>query len=160
MIKILKPSIKYKTQICTFIDSWEEDDFNDHPLFQTMLTFNQYLKQIDTLEKNRINPMLYYFVLEQNELIGFLELRLAQNEFNHYYAGHLGYGVHPSKRNQGYGNLILKKGIQELKKFKVQPIYLTCDTTHLISKKMFTKINAHYIEDYQVDNEQKSIYKI
>lgn len=116
MIKLLKPSIKYKNEIEILISSWKEKETIDHPLFLLKDSFNQYLNQLHTIENNKNNPMLYYFVLEQQQIIGFLELRLAQNDFNHYYAGHLGYGVLPEKRNQGYGKQILKKGIQELKK--------------------------------------------
>lgn len=159
MIIITKINIKYKDKLEELITRWHQIEPCETPILNpNLLPFSQYLKLLKSLEENKFNPMDFYLVLDKGEIVGYLELRLAQNDFNTNYAGHIGYAVAPFYRHRGYGEQILKRGIQELKKKKISPIILTCDKDHDISKKMFKKMKAYYLKDSHIYGEVKSIY--
>ena len=161
MLTVTKISLKYKNQIEEMWEEWEKVESCLEPVLNPeSLSFSDYLKMIKNLESQSQFPMQFYLLLDKNQLIGYLELRFSQNDFNKEYAGHLGYAIRPSKRRLGYGLQALKKGIQELKKKKVKPIILTCDQDHQVSMKMFDQVNAKFVKMSHMEDEIKCIYQL
>lgn len=161
MIILKKLTIKNKEEYNEMIIQWKKVEEHHSVLMnEDNLPFNLFVKQINILESNKLNPTKYYLVYDNSMLIGYLELRFGQNDFNSNYAGHIGYAVSPRFRNQGYGMQILKKGLSILKKEKVTPIILTCDLNHALSKKMFMKCGAKFFKRSFYLNEEKEIYRL
>lgn len=161
MIILKKINIKNKIDYEKFVNEWLSIELHQSIIMnEEHLPFKNFLKLIDTLEKNKSNPMNYYLVYHSTKIIGYLEIRTSNNEFNSKYAGNIGFAVSPIFRNQGYGLQILKKGVQILKNSKHSPIYLTCDMDQHISKHLFEKINASYLKTEQYLQEKKEIYII
>lgn len=77
-----------------------------------------------------------FWLLDNDEYIGDLHVRHRLNDHLMEIGGHIGYGIRPSKRKQGYGKLILKLGLEKAKEMGIERVLLTCDITNEGSRKI------------------------
>jgi predicted acetyltransferase len=69
----------------------------------------------------------YYWLVEGKEFIGGIALRYALNDFLEKYAGHIGYGIRPKYKRQGYAKKMLALGLQKMKERGVIRVLVTAD---------------------------------
>lgn len=69
-----------------------------------------------------------YYLIEEGNIVGIGSLRLnpENNSELSIYGGHIGYGIIPSKRNQGYGSMFLHLLIKKAKDFGLEEIMVVC----------------------------------
>lgn len=83
-------------------------------------------------------PETYFFLWDNNEIIGLFKVRHFLNNLLKQCAGHIGYCVKEEYRRKGYAKAGLKLAIEELKKmsdFEGDEVYLACDKTNEASLK-------------------------
>lgn len=74
-------------------------------------------------------PDTYYFLWNENEIVGQFKVRPVLNEFLRNGSGHVGYGIHPAHRRRGYAAEGLRLTIELMKtlpEFQDDEIYLSC----------------------------------
>lgn len=81
-------------------------------------------------------PRITYIMYEDDYPIGEVAIRTKLNEFYKKNSGNIGYKIRPSKRNLGYGNLILKLALEKCKEFKMKDIFLQSYDYNEASKKV------------------------
>lgn len=92
-------------------------------------------------------PDTYYFLWNDDTIVGLFKLRPVLNDFLRAGSGHVGYGIHPAHRRKGYGTHGLKLVIQLLKtlpEFTDSEVYLACSQDNLASLKVMLN-NGGYI---------------
>lgn len=92
-------------------------------------------------------PDTYYFLWDNDEIVGLFKVRHYLNDFLKNDAGHIGYAVLPQYRQKGYAKAGLKLAIEELKKlpdFKEDEIYMSCFKENKASLKV-QQANGAYI---------------
>jgi predicted acetyltransferase len=105
-------------------------------------SFTEYLKTLALREKGLYLPDTHvacktYILVDQEQIIyGVLNLRLSLNEHLLNYDGHIGYGINPKYRNQGFGKMILKLGLECAKKHGITDVLVTCNEENVASKKV------------------------
>lgn len=77
-----------------------------------------------------------FWLIDGKEYIGDLRIRHRLNDHLMEIGGHIGYGIRPSKRKQGYGKLILKLGLEKAKEMGIKNVRITCDVTNEGSRKI------------------------
>lgn len=87
------------------------------------------------LKLNQV-PVTRYWLIDGDEYIGTLGLRKEITIEARNREGNIGYQIRPSKRGQGYGNVILKLGLQKAKEFGLENIYINCSENNTASKKI------------------------
>jgi len=120
--------------------------------------FPAYLEDILTKDKTgqilcpdgntyeRVPSSDYWLVLDE-AFIGSISLRHRLSEFLLKFGGHIGYGVRPSFRHQGYGTLMLRLCIDEARKIlKTDRVLLTCAEGNMGSRKII-EANGGILED-------------
>lgn len=95
-------------------------------------------------------PATELWLIDDNEFIGWVNIRHSLTEFLLKIGGHIGYWIRPAKRNMGYGTKILSLALPEAKKLGISKILITCDYTNLGSRKII-EANGGILEDI-VDN--------
>lgn len=130
-----------------------EDCQAEYDFFQEIDSENGFIKKYKNVEYNEfINKMIpdsinhskgidlplnhvpgtYYFLWEDNQLIGLYNVRHCLNDSLRVGSGHIGYLIRKQYRKQGYGSKGLKLAINELCKKKefieenTGEIYLSC----------------------------------
>lgn len=149
-IVLVIPDIKYKeTFISGYNEFKKENTFIEANLCYINNNFETFVEQLKNLS-NKIwyNPFFIpetiYWLIIDGKFVGRLSIRHRLNRDYLKYKGHIGYAIIPSERNQSYGNLILKLGLEKAKQMGFSKVLLTCRVDNLASKKIIEKNNGVY----------------
>lgn len=164
--KLVAPSVKYKKSYLQALQETREEDGETQlhkPL--TGQSFEDFVKSLKDIS-NGLNlpegyvPATTLWLLDDNEVIGRVQIRHSLNEQLKKNGGHIGYYIRPSKRNMGYGNRILQLGLIEAKKLGIKKALLTCEEKNLVSRKIIES-NGGVLEDtLEHDNRKMRRYWI
>ena len=114
---------------------------------------NQFDKWKDTIfnefknQKNGINlpdgfvPSETFWIIENNEYAGSINIRPDLNERLKEYGGHAGCVIRMSYRNKGLAKKAVGWAINKLLELNINEIILTCEETNIISQKVLTKLS-------------------
>lgn len=94
-------------------------------------------------------PSTVYILVDNNRLIGFLDIRHYLNENLIKLGGHIGYSIRPSERLKGYGNEILKMGIKKAKSMGIDKILLTAHKDN-IGSNIIIKNNGGVLDNEKI----------
>jgi predicted acetyltransferase len=81
-------------------------------------------------------PYEDFWLMEGDEWIGKLTLRVTINDAYLHSGGHIGYEIRPDRRRQGYGTELLRLGLEKARERGLRRVLLTCNETNLGSRKM------------------------
>lgn len=120
-------------------------------------SFEKYIKILPLLSDKNILPKDHVpctFLLafnEKNEIVGRVSIRHELNEFLSRVGGHIGYGVVPSHRCQGYATEILKESLKYIRANlpHLKEVLITCDDDNIGSIKTIEKNGGRLIDMYE-----------
>ena len=74
-----------------------------------------------------------YVLIEDGKMVGSGSIRLnpEDNEELNTFGGHIGYGIIPSKRKQGYGSVYLHLLLKKAQEFGLKEVMVVCDERNL-----------------------------
>lgn len=129
-----------------------DNDFEGFSILKNMEDFYSfYLKLIDNENPSNENysPQYTYLAFEDNELVGVVVLRTQLKGDLVNYGGNVGFLVRPSKRQKGYGTLLLKEALSILKNnYHLDYVVLGCRVDNIASSKVIENNGAIYVSDY------------
>lgn len=76
-------------------------------------------------------PDTFFWLIDGDEYIGRVSIRHELIG-----SGHIGYDIRPSKRQMGYGTLILRLALEEAKKIGLPKVLIVCNTDNIGSQKI------------------------
>ena len=149
--KYIKPTKEYlKSYYEACKETWGKVHNNyilhDPEKFKTWQNsiFEEYAKQekgID-LPKNYV-PSVTYWIIDNNEYIGTINIRLKLNDILKNYGGHIGAFIRTSKRNKSYGSKALIWSLQKAFNLNISPVLVTCHENNIHSLKILTSSNYY-----------------
>ena len=71
-------------------------------------------------------PFSVLWLVEGDEFIGETHVRHRLNDYLIKEGGHIGYGIRPARRRQGYGRLILALALEECRRLGLRRVLVTC----------------------------------
>jgi len=157
--KLIEPSIRLEKSFNNYISEWESTTENIVPfasrrngLSYTELLENWKNNKTDKVyEKGFVPSTLYFLVDDTEKIYGALHFRHELNEFLLRTGGHIGYGIRPTLRQQGYATIMLSLALPIAKKFGLDKVLITCDKNNISSAKTITK-NGGVFENQVFDN--------
>lgn len=96
-------------------------------------------------------PSSDFWLIDDNEFTGRLSVRHELNDHLLKIGGHIGYEIRPSKRRHGYGNEILKLGLEKAKELGLHRVLLTCDEDNIGSKKIIENNGGQFENAIAID---------
>ena len=149
MLKLVKPDVKYKSQIEEVIKEVENNSNMDSSgrwyIEINMDKFEEFIKDklnqekgID-LKEGFVSCTTFWVVDEKDKYIGRISLRHKLTEELLKIGGHIGYDVRPSERRKGYCSKMLELCLQEAKTMGLKKVLMTCDYDNVGSKKVIEK---------------------
>ncbi len=81
-------------------------------------------------------PDTYYLLFVDEKPVGFCKLRHYLNDFLLNHGGHIGYGIRPSARGNGWGNQILSELLKFVKEKGIDKALLTIRDYNIRSRKV------------------------
>lgn len=175
MLKIVKPTEKDKKKYIEMITEWQEYwgpyvpcivDFSCNNNIRKF-NYNDLLKLVENYSKWNIaeddvdyfEKSDFYFIYDENELVGVWEVRHNLKELGKKTLGHIACGIRPSKRKQGYATLAAKEMINILKKDEIKEAVLCHYEENKISPKIINEMNFTYSGSITSKVSGKKIYR-
>lgn len=84
-------------------------------------------------------PTSHFWLVAHGQLIGSLRIRHYLTPAVEERAGHIGYDIAPSFRQQGYGHQILTLALHQASKMGIQEIMAICDAGNMPSKRILER---------------------
>ncbi len=81
-------------------------------------------------------PSAIYWLIDEDGFAGQASLRYELNDWLRRYGGHIGYGIRPSKRRQGYGRQVLALMLNKARQRGLARVLVTCDEDNIGSRKI------------------------
>ncbi len=141
-LKLETPTITMKQQFIDYINEWRQHNEKIVPSSSDPQenTYEAWLEKTYTKSKKEtcppdLVPANMYFLLDDDKLIGMIQIRHSLNDYLFNFGGHIGYGVRPSKRGKGYAKLMLKLALDKCKNLKIDKVLITCDKDNPASAK-------------------------
>ena len=112
--------------------------------FDETLLFPDYVARLDRwsrgegLPAGRV-PATFFVAIVEGEVVGRVSLRHELNEFLSHIGGHIGYGVRPARRNQGYATEMLRQALVKSAELGIQRALVTCDVDNIASRKVIER---------------------
>ncbi len=142
-MKLVNPTPKYKESYLQLVNAAKQDGdihemgnaYRENESFDAMINRLQDRARGKNIA-NRDVPSSMKWMIENNEVVGTIDLRhiLNQNYFERL--GHVAYYVHPMKRNKGYASEALHLAIAWYQKRPVNKILITCYSDNIASAKV------------------------
>ena len=116
--------------------------FVPYSLNQKDMDFQTYIRRLQEeslgidIPENWVPASTYFLVDETHKIFGAVNIRHRLTDNLMIEGGHVGYGIRPSVRNQGYGTKILKMALDILREMNVEDVLVTCDKDNIGSAKV------------------------
>jgi predicted acetyltransferase len=78
--------------------------------------------------------------------MGTINLRIGSTAHLERYAGHIGYGVHPSYRGHHYAARSLTLLLSLARRHELDPVWITCDPDNTASRRSLEIAGAEFVE--------------
>jgi predicted acetyltransferase len=128
---LIKPCMTYQDSYFGYIAELGNEERYPFPLDFDCTDFQRMLDKVDDFANGVDLPSGYvpsstFWLIDANELIGVTNMRHHLNHAIEHCGGHIGLGIRPSYRGQGFGNLLMKLSIEWLFQRGVDPVHIHC----------------------------------
>ena len=163
-MKLSIPDIKYKD---SFLEALSEFDTNGRSIDLLKLdaeslknNFADHVQKLIDQSKGKNLPSGWvphttYWIIDDDEFIGVIDLRHELIPALEKYGGHIGYAIRPTKRNQGYGTKALRMLLPLAAQIGIKKLLITCDTDNIASVKII-ELNGGILQD-EIQNEGRGM---
>lgn len=160
MLKLLKPVTDYKDQYIEMIREWQKAggpyvpcivEFDCGNAIES-LDYNALLKVVDDYSKGTIfdydkeyfESSNFYFIFDDDRLIGVGEIRHNLKALGKETIGHIACGIRPSERKKGYALLAIQEMVNMLKSEGLEEVVICHYTENKITPKILRKLNFSF----------------
>ena len=142
MAFLTDPSERYQDSYLAALQEYQAEGRHlELSLTEVAASFDDFVQRLrGQADRTRLKPgrvpHWHFWLIDGDDYIGRLILRTGLNAHLHQMGGHIGYDIRPSRRRQGYGQLILTYGLERAKAFGLERVLLTCDEDNLASRRI------------------------
>lgn len=163
MLRLVKPSVKYKRSYLRALKEFEADKINREPKYkEAAQDFANFVKELRGREKGLYLqkgwvPDSNFWLVNSTTFIGRVSIRHRLTPALKVLGGHIGYAVRPTQRRKGYGTMMLKMGLKKAEALGLKDVLLTCDWGNMPSRKIIESSGGKLASK---DKKQKAHYRI
>ncbi|GAA4561761.1 GNAT family N-acetyltransferase [Micromonospora coerulea] len=145
MLELIAPTTRLHTAWLAARDDWgrgvhqdgsglrPDDDVDSPAGFATWVRgLREQADESRPAPEGRVHA-LYWWIVDGDEVLGAMSLRLRLNDFLRRAGGHIGYGVRPSARRRGVATFALGGALTEAGRRGLDPVLVTCDVDNVAS---------------------------
>jgi predicted acetyltransferase len=115
-------------------------------------SFDEWLDSLRNIPKGWVPSNTYMAVrLSDNTVVGIVNIRHYLTDAI-YHNGHIGYSVHPSERNKGYGKEILRLALIKAEQLGIMETVVTCNSDNRASRHVIEKNGLRFQKQFIEDN--------
>lgn len=164
-IKFIKPSISYERSYCAYIEELGEEERYPFVMDFPHQPFAQLIERLADIEAGRSLPSgavanLTYWLVKERELIGVANLRPKLNDAIAHVGGHIGLGIRPSFRRQGYSQQLLNAVLEQAKIQGMSQLSVHCHANNTASNAMIMRCGGVLESAVDANGERVNRYTI
>ena len=144
-LQLKKLDIDMKGALDDFIADWKDEEIIPSTLQKYTGDINEFLAHLDTQENDPprlMVPGTMFFLVEGEEILGVCEIRHFLNSGLLKYGGHMGYGVAPKHRGNGYAAEMVKMAMPFMKQVGIDRCLITCVQENIASAKTIENVGG------------------
>lgn len=164
-MQLLEPSIKYKKSFLESLEEYQNEEktdmhfrnehYNKLKKGELEKNFQTYIDKELAKAKGLGLPKEYvpdsvYWLIDDDEYVGRVNIRHTLTENLLRLGGHIGYDIRLSKRGRGYGKRILELALDKAANLGIKKVLITCNVNNIASKKII-EANGGILENREED---------
>lgn len=146
-MRLIRPSAHFEASHSSLIEEFRKrgDDLVPWVLAEVGGDFAEYVTRLEQysrgfgLPKGFVPTTTLWLVDGSDEIVAVSSLRHELTPSLLDYGGHIGFGVRPGARRQGYATEILRGTLMEARTLGIDKVLLTCDKNNVGSAKAISK---------------------
>lgn len=159
-MELKRINIEMKQQYFDFLNDWNNNQEDITPYAARLLTrtFEEFVEESLSYETNPPKDFVKgttFYLIDEEEIVGAINIRHKLNDQLLQFGGHIGYGIKPSKRQQGYASKMLALTMPFLKELHLEKVLLTCDNKNIGSAKVIENAGG-VLEDIVKEKERET----
>ena len=110
----------------------------------------EHIRDASSIPHDDTVPALTYFLVRESNhsIIGMINIRLRLNDRLARCGGHIGYGIRPRERGNGYNHINLYLGLEICAWYGLQTVVLDCSVDNPASEKTMIALGGRLINEY------------
>ena len=160
-LQLKKLDISMKNALDAFIADWKDEEIIPSTINKyegDVQQFVDYLHMMETDPPRLLVPGTLFFLTDGEEILGACEIRHFLNSGLLKYGGHMGYGVAPKHRGNGYAAKMIKMAMPFMKEVGIEMCLITCVEENVASAKSI--LNAGGVLENEVEIIRNGVPKI
>ena len=108
------------------------------------------------IAEDRASVQDLYFLMSGDALLGAVSIRYRCDPVD----GHIGFGIRPSRRGQGYGSKLLRLALPVLRDYGINPAVASCGRENTASARVIQSAGGIFVQEVPDEDETVRIYHI
>lgn len=164
-LRLMEPTIEYEEQIFSYRKEFLKngDSMDGTSNLRKYQNVKEWIRGVilakskETCAADRVPGTQYLCVrINDNRLVGMIDIRSELNDFCYKYAGHIGYSIRKTERNKGYAGKQLELAIEICRQQALERILITCAKENIASARTIIK-NGGVLENEIFDPNDNTI---
>ena len=163
---LIEPTLEGEISFYHMVNDYKNNGETGFPKYfnHSTDTFSDYLKTLAyfkegvSLKPGHVRTTTYWLINNGKEILGVIRFRNELTDQTNIDGGNIGYDVPPSKRNNGYATIMVKKLLDILKNREIEKVLVTCAEDNLHSIQVVLKNNGVF-EDQRIAPLSGKIFK-
>lgn len=159
-LHLVRPSLAYKDEYLAFYQEWKQSGEDMVPWviekdpadFEEMLNWLNENETGVNLKAGFVPDSTFWLVSSDNRVLGAVNIRHRLTDFLRNQGGHIGYGIRPSERKQGYATRLLNLSLNHAKKLGIDNVLVVCDAGNVASERTIIRNGGWPDQDYMEEN--------
>ena len=159
--KFVFPNKEYKQQAVDYINEFQLNNSSingtgglENYLDDYDLWLNKIIEDKNREFSEKRVPSLTYFLIRvnDNDIVGMINIRLMLNENLKQHGGNIGYSIRPNERGKGYNLINLYLGLLVCQENNIKEVLMDCSKNNIASAKTMQHFDAQLEKEYLDDN--------
>ena len=160
MITLVNPQKIDESEFNDFVNEFKiaKENLVPYSLNQKEMDFQTYIKSLFDeslgigISINWVPASTYFLVNKYKKILGAVNIRHRLIDKLRIEGGHIGYGIRPGARNQGYGTKILKLALLKASELGIKNVLVTCNKGNIYSERIIQKNGGKFDSDIKYNN--------
>ena len=160
-LQLKKLDITMKNALEAYIADWKDEEIIPSTINKYDQNIEEFVAYLDMMENDPprlLVPGTLFCLVDGEEILGVCEIRHFLNSGLLKYGGHIGYGVAPKHRGNGYAAKMIEMSMPFMKEVGIDRALITCVEENVASAKSI--INAGGVLENEVEIIRNGMPKI
>jgi predicted acetyltransferase len=145
-VRLVNLSVDMKNHYIDYYSEWKDSgEKMNSGILRKMNPerFEEMVQAIHEIEigngEREVQESVYFLVNEKDRILGAVTIRHSLTERMFNTEGHIGAGIRPSERRNGYATKILELALDKMRALGIRKVLLTCNEDNIGSEKAIIK---------------------